>query len=279
MKRLPDTEQSIAAAKAESPPAEAANEYLDRHLAVAVAEYLHRNTIGGTLAISSDAARELLPGYATPAERLANNYALGPASSKLSVAVWNKAMEDGPRPGKTIAEFLTGSPGSGKTSTYLESVEDSQVGLISEGMMDSFEVSEKRIRQAIHAGFTPTLRLVYVNDPRTALDRAVVRAAAFGRPVRIAQMARLYVDIPQTVARLAAHFGDKLGIVAFDNSTDGRPPNETSLNEALRATGAYTKETAKEALQDELDRLRDSGKISPELYDKFADSNHAATSG
>jgi hypothetical protein len=262
--------------KAEQTPAESANEHVEKHLPVAVAEYIHKNTAGGTLTISSDAARELLPGYSNPAERLANNYALGPASSKLANSVWNEVMKRGPQEGRPVVEFLTGSPGSGKTSSFLDAEEDGPVGVISEGMMDSFEMSERRIQQSIDSGFVPTLRLVYADDPRITLRRAVSRAAEYGRPVRIAQMARLYVDMPHTVEKLARHFGDGLGVTVFDNSIDGKPPKEVSLDHALDTVGAYTKETAKEALQDELDKLRDSGRISPEAYDKFADANHSA---
>lgn len=78
--------------------AQAADKYLDEHLDEAVDKYRQKNTSGGTLAVSSDAARELLPGYSTRAERTANNFALGPASSRLAAEVWRRAIEAGPAP-------------------------------------------------------------------------------------------------------------------------------------------------------------------------------------
>jgi hypothetical protein len=60
---------------------EAADDYLREHLEEAIAEYRRLNTTGGTLGISSDAARELLPGYGTPAERTAKSNARHGGSS------------------------------------------------------------------------------------------------------------------------------------------------------------------------------------------------------
>jgi len=80
---------------------ESARELAEAYLANldrAVAEYRLRNTASGTLIVSSDAARELLPGYSNPAERLRNNYSLGAASSKLAAAVWEDAIARGPEP-------------------------------------------------------------------------------------------------------------------------------------------------------------------------------------
>jgi len=136
-------------------------------------------------------------------------------------------------------------------------------------MMDNFEKSAIRIQQAIDAGFVATLRLVYADDPRTTLRRTVARAMEFGRPVAISQMSRLYVEIPKTVARLQKHFGIDLGLTVFDNSRNGFMPEQTTVEAAMDATGEYTVTTAKEAMLDELDKLRNDGKISPEVYEQF----------
>jgi len=260
---------------------EQAAAYVRDHLDEAIEKYIRANTSGGTLAISSDAARELLPGYATPAERTQNNFLLGEASSELADAVWQRAMSQGPTQERYIVEFLTGSPGSGKTRS-LASKEDTELALITEGMMDHFNKSVARIQQAIDANFVPTLRLVYAIDPRTTLRRAVARAMEFGRPVRISQMSRLYVEIPKTVDRIAQHFGDKLGINVFDNSVDGRIPTVSTIETALQATGRYTEVVAREAVLDELNELRNDRKISPDLYRKFhgdPDPPHTPASG
>jgi hypothetical protein len=262
--------------------AEIANAYLDEHLAEVIAKYRALNTSGGTLAVSSDAARELLPGYATPAERTANTFALGPASSRLADAVWQEAMREGPTEERYAVEFLTGSPGSGKTRSVIGQQEETPFAVITEGMMDDFDRSAARIQQALDQGFVATLRLVYVDDPRTTIRRAVARAMEFGRPVPIAQMSHLYVTIPKTIALLYAYFGDELGVSVFENSRDGSFPLRTSLETALRITGAYTFDTAREAMLYELDRLRDDGKVSQQVYAKFlgaARSADASTGG
>jgi hypothetical protein len=206
--------------------AELADEFLQENLDLAVSTYLTRNRRGGTPAISSDAARELLPGYSNHAERLRNNFALGPASSKLADAVWQLAMTSGPTPERYVVEFLTGSPGSGKTSSYIDSTEKTPLAIISESMMDNFERSAIRINQAIEAGLVAALRLVYADDPAITLRRAVARTMAFGRPVAISQMSRLYVEIPKTVAQLQRKFGDNLGVMAFDIRATARCPNQ-----------------------------------------------------
>jgi len=255
--------------------ARTAEKYLDEHLGEALDKYRQQNTSGGTLAVSSDAARELLPGYATPAERTANNSALGPASSRLAAEVWRRAIEAGPTPERFIASFLTGSIGSGKTSSFLDHADDSPIALISEGMMDDFGMSVQRIERAIEKGFTPTLSLVFADEPRTTLRRAVRRAMQFGRPAPIEQMAKLYVAVPGTVAKIAEHFGGALGIAVFENSIDGKLPKNSTLQNAVKATGAYTIEKAKEAMQDELDKLRNAGEVSHEVYLKFRGTNGA----
>jgi 4-amino-4-deoxy-L-arabinose transferase-like glycosyltransferase len=243
----------------------AADAYLRDHLDEAIAEYRRCNTSGGTLAISSDAARELLPGYSNPEERTANSFALSPASSRLAEAIWRDTNLDE----RYVAIFLTGSPGSGKTSSFIASGEDTPTAIISEGMMDKLAFSIRRIQNALDAGFVPSVRLVYVDDPRTTLRRAVLRAMRFGRPVAAAHMGRLYVDIPNTVAKLADHFGSSLGVIVFDNSVDERLPVQTTLAEALRATQAYTIATATEAMLHELDKLRNDGTLHDQLFRQF----------
>jgi 4-amino-4-deoxy-L-arabinose transferase-like glycosyltransferase len=247
----------------------AANAYLDDRLGEAILEYRQRNTTGGRLTISSDAAREVLPGYATPAERTANTFALGPPSSRLADAVWSRAMEVGPSQDRYIVEFLTGSPGSGKTASFINLDTESPLAIIREGMMDNFEISRARIQQTIDLGFVPTLQLVYENDPRTTLRRAVSRAMQFGRVVSIQHMSSLYVEIPKTVARLTEHFRNDLGLRVYSNSIDGHVPVQTSLDEALGATGAYTRATAREAMLDELEALRNDGRVSATVYRGF----------
>ncbi len=252
-------------------PADAADEYLNEHLAEAIALYRALNTSGGTLAVSSDAARELLPGYATPADRTANTFALGPASSRLADAVWQEAMREGPTEDRYIVEFLTGSPGSGKTRSVIGGREHSARALVSEGMMDHFDMSAARIQQALKRGFVPVLRLVYVDDPRTTMRRATARAMDFGRPVKVTQMSHCYIQIPRTVATLSAYFADELGLKVYENSVDGQYPVRSTIDQALKVTGAYTVESAREAMLDELNRLRDDGRVRPDIYDRFSE--------
>jgi hypothetical protein len=250
-------------------PQKLAEDYL-ADLDRAIEEYRLRNTHGGTLIVSSDAARELLPGYSSPVERLRNNYALGPASSRLVAAVWDDAILRGPGPAKPGLEFLTGCPGSGKTQS-LAGPEELPYGIVSEAMMDNFQLSAVRIQQAQAAGFKPVLRLVYADDPRTNLRRAVLRAMEFGRPVRIPQMARLYVQIPRTVYDLAAHFNRQVGLFVVQNSEDGLPARKSTLQEALALTGAYTVSAAMEAMTYELEELCRVGEASPEVAHAFRD--------
>lgn len=236
----------------------------------AASNYIEKNTSGGTLTVSSDAAREMLPGYGTPAERTQNTLVLGPASSKLADAAWEKAIEEGPTDAKPGVEFLTGSPGSGKSSSVIDNdLADSKFKVVSEGMMDNYDRSAARIQQAIDAGFIPSLRLIYAIDPKTTLRRAVARAMEHGRPVTVKLMSRLYVEIPKTVERLAEHFGDKLGVQVFDNSRDGRGAKRSDIASAVAATGEYTVDTAREAMLDELAKLSSEGKVTPDLFRKF----------
>jgi hypothetical protein len=179
-------------------------------------------------------------------------------------------MREGPTEDRYGLEFLTGSPGSGKTSSIIDGFENSPLAVVTEGMMDDFERSRVRVQQAIGAGFYVTVRLVYANDPRTTLRRAVTRAMKFGRPVPIAQMSWLYVEIPKTISRLKAHFGDIAGLVVADNSVDGQLPLRSTMKRALRETGEYTVVAAREAMLDELTKLRDDGRVSSDLFDKFS---------
>ena len=152
-----------------------------------VADYVAWNTKGGTLLISSDAAREMLPGYATPAERTANTFSRGPASSRLADAVWKQAIAGGPTPERYIVQFLTGSPGSGKSSSYLTSTEMSPLAIISEGMMDHFDKSVARIEETINAGFVPGRRCSMNSTGSATLERLVPTSttSSVAVPVRL----------------------------------------------------------------------------------------------
>jgi len=54
---------------------------------------------------------------------------------------------------------------------------------------------------------------------------------------------------------------------------DGKKPVASSIQDALRKTGAYPEEAAKEATRDELDRIRTAGEVSPAVYEQFADKH------
>ena len=248
----------------------AADAYLRDHLPEAIAEYRRRNTYGGTLSISSDAARELLPSYSTPTERMANTLSLSPASSVLAQEIWDRTLRARSNPARYVVEFLTGSPGSGKTSSFIEVEAGSPIAIIREGMMDHFALSAANIQQAIDAGFVPVLQLVFVSDPRITIRRAVARAMEHGRTVPVSQMARLYLEIPANVERLRQHFGDQLGMKVYNNSFDGRPPTPSSISEALSELREYTIATVEEAMRDELEAIHSAGRASDAVYRGFA---------
>jgi len=58
-------------------------------------------------------------------------------------------------------------------------------------------------------------------------------------------------------------------LAVLDNSVDGQPARVVRLSDALRDTRDYAVASTKEALRGELDKLRDAGKISPELDRAF----------
>lgn len=141
-------------------------------------------------------------------------------------------------------------------------------------MIGPIEDSTRRIQEAIDAGFTPVLRLVYVDDPRVTLRRAVARAAKNDCPVSIRTMAKLYADLPDTVAE--RRFGDKLEVRVFDNSVNGQAPKSITLDEALTKTQEYAVAKTEGELLDGLNKLHDSGEVSASPYDAFRGNSTAA---
>lgn len=240
-----------------------------------VADYLRAYTADGIPTVAVDAAKNLYPEYRK--DRTATNDDVWSSAKALAGAVRDTLLARPPESGKDVVQITTGSPASGKTSSFGPKPQ-SQVGMRLEVILEDPETSEQTMRKIVDSGRRAVINLFYVDDPTKTVDRMISRANATGRPVNLDYMAKSYVQVPQTVAALKQQFGDKVEVNTFDNS--GKPAElksqSGSVQPALDAVKGWTEDSAKEAMYGRLKDLRREGKVTPELYRVVTEPQPAA---
>jgi hypothetical protein len=228
-----------------------------------IEQYLAKNTRDGIVFIARDAAKRLFPEY--NADRTVNNRYSDRAASVLADAARRLVLSSRPHPPRDQVILMTGSPASGKTSGGY-AITMRRIEIIHETIFSSVAKARTFVDAALQARRSPTISLVYTNDPAINVRRMIERARRIQRTVPLAYMAETYVAVPQIVADLKSEFGLSLTIQLTDNSfAPTEAVHHTDIAACLAVTGRYTKDGCLRAMHHELDRINQESAIPPEI--------------
>ncbi|MHB1677080.1 MAG: hypothetical protein ACYCSS_06030 [Sulfuriferula sp.] len=174
--------------------------------------------------ISADAFKELFPAYA--ASKAGRNVFNAPVHNAAAVlaAEQFKRMLRVPDSRRHVL-FVTGIPGAGKTCAFAgRDLLDYR--LVYERQLSDFAEAEKKIRETLHAGCTPTI-LVVDSDPERALRNTWTRFKAEGRGASMNAMASIQASLPETLHNLANLYSGQISIVAIHLDRDHIPKEIT----------------------------------------------------
>jgi hypothetical protein len=230
-----------------------------------VAEYLKKNTTNGVPYIGTDQAKALFPEYRENPTEL--NDDINQPAAAIAHAAWETALSRPPEGGKDLVRILTGSPASGKTTAIKASAGSDRVGIDKESILTDMPYGRKMIQQVLDSGRQPEVHLVYTTDPKVNVERMIERAKATGRPVSLDYMANAYVKVPQIVEELQGEFGSKIRIDSFDNAGTDPVAHYGTAKPAVEAASKYTLESALEVMHEELERLRQEGRVPDAIYE------------
>jgi hypothetical protein len=244
--------------------AEKANiNYTKENLPKLVDQYLAKHSVDGVATIATDAAKEMYSDFQkdpTRAERDVHTSAAAVASAAL-----NTELAAPVKAGKDMVDIVTASPGSGKTFTQSAEAE-SRVGLRVEDIMTDPKDSSILIDKILASGRRPVIRWIYVDDPKTTVNRMVMRAVGhdgkpgIGRTVNVDYMAKAYTDLPKTLLAMMDKYGDQIGVQGIDNSgAKGSEKLLENTRQTLEEMKQLKQDEVAQQMQEELKALKDKG--------------------
>jgi hypothetical protein len=244
--------------------------------------YLQRyNELSGTDSgriVSADNAKELFSQYSASREtRTQFTYAVHPASAVLAGEVFRRKIGEPRSPEERVVYLVTGPPGAGKTMAHGRDVEK-RVKVVFEGNITNLRTTFERINAILAVGLLPLIVIVYA-EPLVCLYRVVRRAIKDGRVVDIEYIADFLANLASTIRAILQEYGDAVQIEMYDNSQDGKEPQqEFIVEEFLELLEQPNKEAVLKELKKELDRLHELQQIPEHIYEQIGRSQRTRTS-
>jgi hypothetical protein len=215
--------------------------------------------------ISADLFKETFAIYAASAEaRGRYNAAAHNAAAVLSAAQFERALQGAGADGV----FLTGVPGSGKTTTVLAGGKlPAGVRFVFEGQLSRPQTGMEKLTAAIRAGVAPTITAVLAR-PEEALANTFTRFETLGRGASVALMAEIAGELPQGLEAIRARFGDAVKLQVIDVRDRAAPKTYRGWTaiEVLREEG--NREQIAGRLARALERARRDNRVSADTYDQ-----------
>ena len=210
--------------------------------------------------VCADLFKELFPAFAAgPDGRNRYNTPVHNPAAVLASAQFTRNLEAPVEAGSTVL-FLTGVPGSGKTTTVLGNGMPPDTHMVYEGQLARPETTFPKIDAVLAAGLQPHIHVVHVPAER-ALLRTLQRFHDEGRGASVQTMAAILGGTPDGLAAVRDKYGDRVRLTIRDE----RDPVAIHLHQGwkqldiLRSEG--TREPIEERLRTIVDELHEQRRI------------------
>lgn len=172
----------------------------------------HKDSFGGRY-VSADLFKEMLPVYSAAREaRGRYNAPVHNAAAVLSAEQFNRTLAGAQPEGI----FLTGVPGSGKTTAALQGGEiGTNLRFVFEGQLHRPEPGMAKIEAALNAGVAVQIVAVLAR-PEDALANTFTRFGEIGRGSSIDLMADMAGELPAGLTAIKSRFGDDVALQILD---------------------------------------------------------------
>ena len=229
----------------------------------------HADTSGGCY-ICSDTFKELFPSFTKIEDRALVNDAIHNASAVLAATQFEEVLKRN-EPNKTEAVFITGIPGTGKTTSVKKFMDKPNTKLIFEGQLANPAPTIPKIEKCLEKGLNVTIAAVHI-EPEKALDNTFKRFNEYGRGGSIEVMSSIQGNLPSGLKKLKEHFGDKIDIIAI-NRNDDKNRLVTKESEIYKMLDIGSKEEIFKRLKTKLDKDYEAGKISQACFNQADKTN------
>jgi hypothetical protein len=217
--------------------------------------------------VAADLFKETFEAYRASREaRNRYNIPVHNAAATLAAEQLSRVLKEPRDPGKDTLLFLTGIPGSGKTSTVLFAGQlPPHCHAVYEGQLADARYAIPKIQAALDAGFKPVINVIHAN-PEIALGNTYLRFNEHGRGAGANAIAKIQADLPVGLAAIREHFGDQVDLVIHDRRTPEREQKLVGWThlDILRSEGTY--ERIRQRLLDKTARDYRGGRISYDCY-------------
>ena len=189
------------------------------------------------------------------------------AAAVLAAKQFSSVVRDARNPERIVLHFVTGTPGSGKTTVIQENgmLPDNVRGVYEGQLVD--ESAIYKIQEALEAGLRPRISVVHTTA-ETALDNTINRFNLIGRGASMALIAKILGDLPEGLRRIHEKFSAAVTLDIFDkrDQLNVRIFKGWEHLHILESEG--TRERIKTRLSEHLERIR--GKLSADCYGQAA---------
>jgi hypothetical protein len=218
--------------------------------------------------VNSDLMKETFPLYrASKESRNYYNLTVHNSAAVLAAKQFSRVVKDRSNPEQIVMHFVTGTPGSGKTTVIQEhgKLPNNVRGVYEGQLVDGSAIS--KIQEALDTGLKPRISVVHTT-PEIALDNTIHRFNTVGRGASIALIAGILGDLPEGLHKLHDTFGDKVTLDILDKRIqyDVKVFEGWEHLHILQSEG--TRERIKARLSEYLEYIR--GKLSIDCYGQAA---------
>lgn len=231
------------------------------------------STNGGQI-LNTDNARELSPEYRADRTKSADVHE--PSSELVKRIYAERLSQDTPAGKERVVLFTAGGTGAGKT-TSLEAASKVNKGIqnseiIYDTNMNTFESSDKKVKQALDAGRDVNIIYTY-RDPVEALENGALKRASrmeaelgTGRTVPINEHLKTHIGARKTMEALQKKYGDdpRFNLMIVDNS---RGPGKAKVISGLDNLPKLDENIVRRDLNDALENAYKKGQISRAIYE------------